>query len=209
MHEYTPDQVMFVEEWTRKRDALVLEVGLLTNEKEVLIKRNQEISDVNSSLQSGIDEMNENASRLGFEQAEKINELKIEHSNLIEEIETLKTKKELMSKDLDEKNNTLINLGVLINSIKVATEDTTIKIRNMIPELNKYTSQVANATTSIETEATRVKALTNELSTVVDSERKANYEKSREIDAREIGVIGREKLAEMKYAEVIKQLNEK
>jgi len=209
MYEYTPDQLHFVEEWTHKRDSLVLEVGLLTNEKETLLKDNQNIAEINNSLKAGIDEMNANASKLGFEQAEKVNDLKREQSTLIEEIETLKTKRDIMTKDLDEKNNTLINLGVLIKSIQVVTQDTTDTIRRMGNELTTYTSKVGEASNSITTDSNTIKSLTNELSIVIDSERKANYEKSREIDSREIAVIGREKLAEMKYNEVIKKLNEK
>jgi predicted nucleic acid-binding Zn-ribbon protein len=196
-----------VENFTNKRDSLTLDVGLLTHEKEQLLKANQDISEINASLQKGIDEMNANASQLGFEQAEKVNALKLEHATLVEEIETLKTKREILSKDLDEKNNTLVTLGVLIKSIKVATEDTTSQIKSMTNTLNIYTGRVESASLTIQHESEVVKSLTHELSTVIDAERKANYEKSREIDSREIAVIGREKLAEMKYNQVIKDLN--
>ena len=209
MTEYTPDQILFVENFTHKRDSLTLEVGLLTHEKEQLLKANQDIAEINASLQKGIDEMNANASQLGFEQAEKVNQLKLEHATLIEEIETLKTKRDIMTKDLDEKNNTLVTLGVLIKSIQVATEDTTQQIKSMGNQLGIFTGRVESASLTISDEANRVKTMTTELSTVIDSERKTNYERTREIDAREIAVIGREKLAEMKYNEVVKQLNKK
>lgn len=208
MHEYTPDQIMFVENFTHKRDSLTLEVGLLTHEKEQLLKNNKDISEINASLQKGIDEMNANAAQLGFEQAEKVNALKLEYSTLVEEIETLKTKRDMMSKDMEEKNNTLITLGVLIKSIQVATEDTTNQIKQMSNNLGVFTGRVESASLTIADEANKVKSLTNELSTVIDSERKNNYERTREIDAREIAVIGREKLAEMKYNEVIKKIGE-
>jgi chromosome segregation ATPase len=208
MVEYTPDQILFVENFTHKRDSLTLEVGLLTHEKEQLLKSNQEIAEINASLQNGIDEMNNTASQMGFEQSEKINALRLEHSGLIEEIETLKSKKELLIKDLDEKNNTIISLGVLIKSIQMVTEDTTNQIRKMGNELTLYTTKVSQASESIASESNKVKEYTNELGNVIDAERKINYEKSREIDSREIAVIGREKLAEMKYHEVVKQLNE-
>jgi len=209
MIEYTPDQILFVENFTHKRDSLTLEVGLLTHEKEQLLKSNQDISEINASLQKGIDEMNANASQLGFEQAEKVNSLKLEHATLVEEIETLKTKRDMMTKDLDEKNNTLVTLGVLIKSIQVATEDTTTQIKSMGNQLGVFTGRVESASLTIADEANRVKSITTELSTVIDIERKTNYERTREIDAREIAVIGREKLAEMKYNEVVKQLNTK
>lgn len=207
MHEYTPDQVKFVESFTNKRDSLTLEVGLLTHEKEQLLITNRELAENNTALQKNIDEMTANSSRIGFEEAEKVNQARLEYSTLVEEIETLKAKRELMSKDLDEKNNTLINLGVLIKSIQMVTEDTTSHIRKLGTDLNQYTAKVESASLTVQHEAETIKSLTTELSGVIDSERKANYEKSREIDNREIAVIGREKLVEMKYQEVIKGLN--
>lgn len=207
MHEYTPDQVKFVENFTHKRDSLTLEVGLLTHEKEELLRANQDLESINSALQSGIDEMNNNASKIGFEQSQIVADLKLEAVKLQEEINTLKDKRDILSHDLNEKNNTLISLGVLIKSIQVATEDTTNQIKKMGNELTLYTTKVGQASELIATESTKVKSYTEELGGVVDKERKVNYERSREIDSREIAVIGREKLAEMKYNQVIKDLN--
>lgn len=209
MVEYTPDQILFVENFTNKRDSLTLEVGLLTHEKEQLLSRNQDLESINNALQTGIDEMNNNASKIGFEQADRVAELKLEAVKLQEEINTLKDKRDILSHDLDEKNNTLISLGVLIKSIQMVTQDTTEQIKKMGNELTLYTTKVGTASELIATESNKVKSYTTELATVIDSERKANYEKSREIDSREIAVIGREKLAEMKYNQVIKELNSK
>lgn len=209
MHEYTPDQIMFVENFTHKRDSLTLEVGLLTHEKEQLMVTNQQVSELNAALQKGIDEMNANASKIGFEQSEKVASLKLEAMTLEEEIKGLKEKRAMIAKDLDEKNNTLISLGVLIKSIQVVTEDTTNQIRKMGNDLTLYTTKVETASSLIANESERVKSFTNELATTIDTERKTNYERTREIDAREIAVIGREKLAEMKYNEVVKKLNDK
>lgn len=207
MNEYTPDQILFVENFTHKRDSLTLEVGLLTHEKEQLQTRNNDLGSINAALQAGIDEMNNNASRLGFEQSERVAELKLEAVKLQEEINTLKDKRDILSKDLDEKNNTLISLGVLIKSIQVVTEDTTNQIKRMGNELTLYTTKVGTASELIATESSKVKSYTEELGGVINNERKVNYEKSREIDSREIAVIGREKLVELKYNEVVKSLN--
>lgn len=207
MIEYTPDQILFVESFTNKRDSLTLEVGLLTHEKEVLQADNKNISELNAALQKGIDEMNENASKLGFEQSEKVATLKLEVLSLEEEIKTLREKRDLLSKDLDEKNNTLISLGVLIKSIQLVTEDTTNQIRKMSNDLGIYTGKVESASSTISGDADRVKLYADELSTVIDKERQINRERTKEIDAREIAVIGREKMVELKYAEVVKNLN--
>lgn len=207
MHEYTPDQLLRVEEWTHKRDSLILDMGLLTHEKEELLTRNNELSSINASLQAGIDEMNNNASKLGFEQAEIVSNLKLEAVKLQEEINTLKDKRDILSTDLSEKNNTLISLGVLIKSIQMVTEDTTNQIRKMSNDLGVYTGKVSEASSTISGDADRVKNYANELANVIDKERQVNRERTKEIDAREIAVIGREKLAEMKYNEVIKKLN--
>lgn len=207
MIEYTPDQILFVESFTNKRDSLTLEVGLLTHEKEVLQADNKNISELNAALQKGIDEMNENASKLGFEQSEKVATLKLEVLGLEEEIKTLREKRDLLSKDLDEKNNTLISLGVLIKSIQLVTEDTTNQIRKMSNDLGVYTGKVESASSIISGDADRVKLYADELANVVDKERQANRERTKEIDAREIAVIGREKMVELRYAEVIKNLN--
>ena len=206
MVEYTPDQIMFVENFTNKRDSLTLEVGLLQYEKDKLLVDNSNIAEINASLQNGINEMNANASVLGFEQAEKVNNLKLEKTTLEKEIDSLKESRALLSKDLDEKNNTLITLGVLIKSIQIVTQDTTEHIRKIGNDLNIYTGRVESAATTIHGEAERVKALTNEMSTTIDTERKTNYERTREIDNREIAVIGREKLVDLKYREITKDL---
>ena len=206
MVEYTPDQIMFVENFTNKRDSLTLEVGLLQYEKDKLLADNSNLAEINSSLQNGINEMNANASVLGFEQAERVNTLKLEKTTLEKEIDSLKESRALLSKDLDEKNNTLITLGVLIKSIQIVTQDTTEHIRKMGNDLNIYTGRVESASATIHGEAERVKALTNEMSTIIDTERKTNHERTREIDNREIAVIGREKLVDLKYREITKDL---
>lgn len=206
MIEYTPDQILCVENFTNKRDSLTLEVGLLTHEKEQLEQRNQDLGVINSSLQSGIDEMNNNASKLGFEQSEIVSNLKLEVVQLKEEINTLKDKRDILSTDLNEKNNTLVSLGLLIKSIQVVTEDTTNQIRKMSNDLGIYTGKVSEASSTISGDADRVKGYANELSDVIDKERQNNRERTKEIDAREIAIIGRERLVEMKYAAVTKQL---
>lgn len=207
MNEYTPDQILFVENFTNKRDSLTLEVGLLTHEKEQLLSKNSELSSVNASLQANIDEMNNNASKLGFEQADRLAKLREEEEVLKKEIDSLQQQKDSMSKELTEKNNTLITLGVLIKSIQVTTQDTVQTIKNMSTDLTVHTNKFKESTKTVEQEISKIKSFTGELSNLIDKERKINYEKTKEIDAREIAVIGREKMVELKYSEVIKQLN--
>ena len=207
MTEYTPDQIQFVEEFTATRDRLSVEVGLLTQEKESLLHTNSGISKLNASLQDGIDKMNSEAASLGFEQASKIAALKDEVKILEADIEVIKKKRELIMKDMDEKNNTLINLGLLIKSIQVATEDTTSHIQKIKSDLNVFTGRVETASFNIEGESNRVKAFTDELSGIIDKERKENYRRTKEIDDRENAVIRREKMVELQYAKAVKQIN--
>jgi hypothetical protein len=206
MIEYTPDQIKFVEEFTITRDRLSVEVGLLTQEKESLLHSNLTLSELNATLQNGIDKMNSEASNLGFEQAEKISNLKAEVSKLEADILVLKEKRELQVKDMDEKNNTLINLGILIKSIQSATEDTTSHIQKIKSDLNIFTGRVESASLNIEHESNRVKSFTNELSGSIDMERKENYRRTKEIDDRENAVIGRERMVELQYAKIVDQL---
>lgn len=206
MIEYTPDQLLFVESFTTKRDSLTLEVGLLTHEKEQLIEHNRNISELNANLQQGIDEMNNKSASLGFEQAEKIASLKKQVTDLESDIEVLLQKKDLLVKDTEEKNNTLINLGLLINSIKTSTEDTVEHIKKITGVLNVYTGKVEITANVVEGEANKIKSYVNELSTTVDQERKENYRRTKEIDDRENAVIGREKMVELKYAKAVKEL---
>jgi uncharacterized protein YoxC len=204
MVEYTPDQVKFVEEFSNTRDRLSLEVGLLTQEKETLLFANTTLAENNAALQSSIDDMHSNVARESFEESEKLSKLREEVNRLTADIEVLKTRREVMAKDLDEKNNTLINLGVLIKSIQIATQDTTDHIRKISNELNVYTGRIESSALNIEHESNRVKSFTDELGNVVDAERKANYEKSREIDNRELAVINREKMVELQYSKAVK-----
>lgn len=197
---YTPDQEKFIEDFTSTRDRLSLEVGLLTQEKETLLFDNEQLAESNASLRRGIDEMNANASKIGFEQSNIVASLKAEVVNLETEISLLKNKRELMAKDLDEKNNTLINLSLLIKSIQVATEDTTSHIRKITGDLNVYTSRVSSTASTIESQVDRVKKYADELGGVIDQERKTNYLKTKEIDDRENAVITREKLVNLQYA---------
>lgn len=205
MHEYTPDQIKFVEEFTATRDRLSVEVGLLTQEKETLLFLNNELSESNSDLKKGIDAMNANSSKLGFEQAEKIANLKSEVTNLENDIILLKEKREILMKDLDEKNNTLINLALLVKSIQTATEDTTDHIRKITGDLNVYSSRVQGTASAIEAQADRVKGFTEILSGVVDQERKTNYLKTKEIDDRENAVIARERMVALQYSKAVKK----
>ena len=205
MIEYTPDQLLFVESFTTKRDALTLEVGMLTHEKEQLLEHNKNVSEINASLQKGIDDMNANAAKLGFEQAEKIDTLKKEVSDLESQIEVLKQKRDLLTIDTEEKNNTLINLGLLINTIKSSTEETVEHIRGITGTINTYVGRIESATNVIESDSSRVKGYIDEFSNVIDTERKANYIKSKEIDDRENAVIGREKFVETKYQDLFKK----
>lgn len=200
----TPDQENHIKTFTEKRDTLALEVGLLQTEKESLLFDNRNLSESNNELRKKNDEMIANATNVAFQHSEELARLREEKIALIADIDTLKTKRELMMKDLDEKNNTLITLGVLIKSIQTATQDTTDHIRKVSNDINLYTSKVHSASISIENEANRVKSFTDELGGVIDAERKANYEKSREIDNREIAVINREKMVELKYKQAIK-----
>lgn len=206
MHEYTPDQIKFVEEFTTTRDKLSVEVGFLTQEKESLLHKNETLSGINAALQDGINKMNAEASELGFQQASKIADLKLEVTKLEDDIVILKQKRELMMKDIDEKNNTLINLGLLIKSIQVATEDTTSHINKIKSDLNIFTGRVETASLNIENESNRVKSFTDELSGKIDEERKENYRRTKEIDDRENAVIRREKMVELQYAKAVNQI---
>lgn len=202
--EHTPDQKEFIKTFTEKRDTLTFEVGVLTTEKESLQRENSDLSAQNSRLKSEIETMHVESARKAVEENEKINALKLERSILQEEIKNLTVQKKNLSDEISEKQNTVINLGILIKSIQSATSDTTEHIKRMGLEINVYSGRVESAVVNIEKEAGRVKGFVDELGGVVDKERKHNYEKSREIDMRELAVINREKLVDMKYKELKK-----
>lgn len=204
MVEYTPDQLLFVERFTAKRDSLTLEVGLLTHEFEQLSEKNQNLSASNAILQQKIDDAHNNAARIGFEEAEKIHKLKQEAAELEALIAVLREKKEILTKATEEQNNTLIALGLIINTIKSSTEDTVQQIRSIKGVLDTHSSKVEKTAEAIGGEAGRVKSFIDEFSNVIDKEREKNYLKNKELDDRENAIIGRERFVEMKYAEMLK-----
>jgi len=198
MIEYTPDQLMFVESFVSKRDELTRDVGMLTHEKDILLRENKNLSDVNDALQKDINDVRNNAAKIAFEASEKASEAKLELVKLQLEVEKLKERHEFLTNQVDEKNTSLRNLGLVITSIGTTTQNTIDHIASISNKLNSYTSRIEAVATIAGESADKIKASVVELSTTIDNERKVNYLKTKEIDDRENGVILRERLLKSK-----------
>jgi uncharacterized protein YoxC len=196
--EYTPDQLMFVESFTKKRDELTGEVGMLTYEQDKLLQRNQELAEINAALKKDIADMQENSAKIGFEAGKQIADAQIEVAQLKSDIELLITKKSVLTEAVEEKTNSLRSLSLVITSIKTTTEDTTDHIRKISNDLNVYSGRIEAVALATETEAGKIKGYVNELSTTVDNERKVNYLKTKELDDRENAIILRERILKSK-----------
>lgn len=198
MIEYTPDQLMFVESFVSKRDELTRDVGMLTHEKDILLRENKNLSDVNDALQKDINDVKNNASKIAFECSEKASEARIELIKLQLEVEKLKERHEFLTNQVDEKNTSLRNLGLVITSIGATTQNTIDHIASISNKINGYTSRIEAVANTANESAEKIKACVVELSTTIDNERKVNYLKTKEIDDRENGVILRERLLKSK-----------
>lgn len=200
----TDDQKLFLENFVEQRDTLAVEVGLLSQEKERLLSDNRELSSLNAGLQRNIEDMRANSAKIGFEESEKVSKARTEYTGLIAEITSLKTQKELLAKDIDEKNTTALNLGLMIKSIQQVVSATVQSIRDMSNDLKVFSNQAGESSRGVQLEAGRIKKFVDELANVIDKERKINHDRTLEIDARERAVIGREKMVEMQYRQATK-----
>lgn len=187
-----------------KRDSLALEVGLLTSEIETRSARVRELTGEENRLVSSIEDMKLKTSAIVLEESEKIGKIRAEHSSLQADIKSLKETKDLLSKDIEEKNTTIVNLGLMIKSVSGAISETEKKVKDLSTQVDVHTNKIAGSATKIEHESNRVKTFADTLSNVIDKERKINHEKTREIDSREIAVINRERAADLLYSKAAK-----